>query len=56
MFNQDLWNEGVWNNGAEDVIIVVPPEIPNPGVSFLASDSAKLSFTVTDEPGGYDEA
>ena len=48
MYNESLWNEGLWNGtagGAAPVIPGVIVDTPDPGVSF----------TISDELGGEDE-
>lgn len=54
MWNDDLFNDALWNDSGAIVGPIGAPT-PDPGVSFTPTDSQGLGFTISDEPGGFDE-
>jgi len=42
MYNESLWNEGLWNGTGGATLVIPPPgeivDTPDPGVSFVISD------------------
>ena len=45
-FNQSSWNESLWNGSGESPFVPVIVDTPDAGVSF----------TISDELGGFEEA